>query len=224
MTVQLELTPAGLYFPDTAGIAIPTAEETARFKLGGLIIDTEGRPLHPEFLTLLGERGARFGKGEFYRWGPNYTVDPVIIATEYGKNGRVADDRVLTIIRKSNGKRALPGGFVDLVDGVYENKHSAAVREALEETSVNIARDRWEILYDEFVRDDRETANAWPHTTAFLFRHPEFSPAVAGDDAVPGSAEWLRFDELDMKHLHGSHARLIRLGFEAVWASRAPQV
>jgi ADP-ribose pyrophosphatase YjhB (NUDIX family) len=220
MSTTLEITPAGLYFPDTKGLDTPTPEEIARFAKDGIQTDVGGRPIHPEFIRILGSHGARFGKGEFWRWGPNYTVDPVIIASKYFQNDRMVDDRVLTIVRKNNGRRALPGGFVDIVDGHYEDRIRAAIREAHEETGIDVSGDPAAILYDELVRDDRETVNAWPHTTAILFRHPDFAAVEAGDDAVPGSAEWLRAEDIDWKNLHGSHATLIRLGFDAVNASR----
>ena len=91
------------------------------------------------------------------------------IATEYGKNGCSVDDRVLTIVRKSNGMRALPAGFVDYADGQYEDRFRAAIREAREEAGIDISKDRREVLFNGHVEDDRETVNAWPHTTAILF-------------------------------------------------------
>ncbi|HRC28245.1 MAG TPA: NUDIX domain-containing protein [Candidatus Saccharimonas sp.] len=222
MKTTIEITPQGLYFPDTKGIGTPTPEETVLFTEQDIIVDVEGRPIHPDYIRLLGQHGARFGKGEFWRWGPNYTVDPVVIATEYGKNGCSVDDRVLTIVRKSNGMRALPAGFVDYADGQYEDRFRAAIREAREEAGIDISKDRREVLFNGHVEDDRETVNAWPHTTAILFRHSHFSPVEAGDDAVPGSAAWLRLEDLDGEKLHGSHEMLIRLGFNAVRAKRMP--
>ncbi len=214
-----QMTNGSLYFPDAAKTVPPSDDEKAILDTLSVERDYMGRPLHPELHRVFGERGLRFGKGEFWRWGPNYTVDPVIIATEASAPND-HDDRVLTIVRRSNGKRALPGGFVDLIDDTYENPRTAAVREAAEETGLDISDDPHQVIFDGPVRDDRETLNAWPHTTAILFRHKSFSPVTAGDDAEPGSAEWLRLDEIDFDTLHGSHAELIRLGFEVVRAAR----
>ena len=213
-SLTIEQTPKGLYFPDAVTIAIPTPEETALFISEGLTVDSEGRPLHPEFLRVLGEHGVRFGKGEFWRLGPNKTVDPVIIAEQDN------EQKVLTIVRKNNGKRALTGGFLDLVNNRWEEPVEAGIREASEEALIDISRDEYYPFFSGPVRDERETLNAWPFTYGILFKHDGFSPVTAGDDAVPGSAEWLRLDEIDLAALHGSHAMLITAAFERYYELR----
>ncbi|NCU37736.1 NUDIX domain-containing protein [Candidatus Saccharibacteria bacterium] len=182
---------------------LPTAEETARFVAEGLTIDTQGRPIHPDLLRVIGAHGIRTGKGAYWYWGPNKTADPIIIARERN------EDRVLTIIRKDNGRRALTGGFLDLHNGRWESPLAACIREANEEADVDISNDPFFKIYDGPVVDDRETVHAWPYTHAVLFVHPEFSDTVAGDDAVIDSSEWVPVSELDLDALHGSHGQLI---------------
>ena len=187
----------------------PTKDEKDRFAELGIHIDSYGRPENPDKARVIGTYGLRLGKGDFWHWGPNYTVDPIVIGQENGV------PKVLTIERSDTGKRALPGGFVDS----DEDAIAAAIREATEETTIDVSRDPHEIIYTGHVRDPRETLHAWPETTAILFRHEGCPSVTACDDAKPGSAAWL--SELDIPEIafHGSHLMLIEKGFRR-WHER----
>ncbi|MEO8691350.1 MAG: NUDIX domain-containing protein, partial [Candidatus Saccharimonas sp.] len=80
------------------------------------------RPLHPWHARLdnLAE-----GKGNFYHWGPNYTVDLVVITS-----GDMP--AILLIQRADTGDWALPGGFIDQGETPIE----ASLRELQEETGL----------------------------------------------------------------------------------------
>lgn len=205
-TPCIESTPEGMTtFPDAREISVPTAEETARFEAEGLAIDRDGRPLHPDFFRVLGEHGVRFGKGDFWHWGPNKTVDPIVIAEKSGA--------VLVIRRADNGLMALPGGFRDLNDGVWEMPHDAALREAREETGVELRGVSSWVQPEQTVRDHRETLNAWPNTVPVDFIIPDEVYVKAGDDAEKGSALWLPESKIGSVKFHGSHLELIRAAF-----------
>ncbi|MGB4761935.1 MAG: NUDIX domain-containing protein [Candidatus Saccharimonas sp.] len=156
------------------------------------MLDT--RPLHPwhDRLENLPE-----GKGDFYHWGPNYTVDPVVIA-----GGETPS--VLLILRKKDLQWALPGGFVDPTDA---NVATAALRELYEETSLQLNDTSPELVYEGPVEDPRSTREAWPETTALLWRTDAKQPIHAGDDAV--DAAWAPLSQLP-DDLYGSHADIIR--------------
>lgn len=179
--------------------AQPTREETIRLGRLGVKIDGLGRPVNPHFVQDFGHKGLVQGKGMFYYWGPNHTVDPVVIGQENNT------PKVLTIVRGDNGLLALPGGFIDL----GELPLSAAIREAHEETGLDISQDPHETIYNGQVNDPRDTLHAWAETTAILFRHDGCPPVIAGDDARPGSAVWLPLAELAEASLHGAHAMII---------------
>lgn len=152
------------------------------------------RPIHPWSgrLPELPE-----GKGEFYHWGPNYTVDPVVFA---------GGDRpsVLLILRKKDLQWALPGGFVDPEDTSDE---AATRRELYEETRLELPETEAAVVYRGPVNDPRSTRNAWPETTALLWRIAERLPVQADDDAI--DATWAPLDQLP-EDLYGSHADIIR--------------
>ena len=123
-------------------------------------------PLHPwrDHLGRLPE-----GKGNFYHWGPNYTVDPIVIG----------DGKLLLIQRRDSGKWALPGGFVD----PDEDAVAAGLRELSEETNLTLNDTNPQLVYEGPVDDPRSTLHAWPETTALLWRSAGEQPATSGDDA-----------------------------------------
>lgn len=134
------------------------------------------------------------GKGNFYHYGPNYTVDPIVIAGDEAPS-------ILLIQRKDTGDWALPGGFVDDDESAIE----AGLRELQEETNV-VLTDEPVVVYAGPVDDPRSTLNAWPETTALLWRCNEPAIAQAGDDAA--RAQWVPLTHLPA-NLYGSHAQLI---------------
>lgn len=186
----------------TSHDTLPSPTETETFIDAGYEVDSNGRPLHPSWKEMLSNEsiGAIIGKGKYYNWGPNYTVDPVIIA---GNTNR----KVLLIQRKDNGNWALPGGFIDN----DEQDLSAAYRELGEETGlVNIGKPTARI-YKGIVADPRTTIHAWPETTAYLWNIESPLDICPGDDAA--DAKWFSENNLPA-NLHGSHAEIIKLALE----------
>lgn len=175
-------------------VAYPTLQEQVQFRSNGIELDTYGRPLHPWLDTLpdLPE-----GKGCFWNWGPNYTVDPIVIS-------RGSTPQLLLIRRGDNGKLALPGGFME-----DESPETAALRELAEETGITEVADKPVECYRGPVHDERSTRNAWPATTSLLMHTAEATEPHAGDDASDACWFPLR-DVRALTALHGSHAELIR--------------
>ncbi|QQS70732.1 phosphotransferase [Candidatus Saccharibacteria bacterium] len=153
----------------------PTDEEKSRFRQLGYELDSHGRPLHPwrDRLPHLAE-----GKGFFYHWGPNYTVDPVVIS-------QTTTPRLLLIQRGDTGRWAFPGGFLE----TNEDIHTAGLRELQEETGLAQVDSSGRVVYTGVVNDRRATLHAWPETSAILWRTHTAYPVQAGDDAE--HAEWV---------------------------------
>lgn len=175
-------------------IDAPTAKECEYFRNLGLETDTLGRPLHPwrESLTTLEE-----GKGFYWKWGPNYTVDPIVISND-------DEPKILLVRRGDNGKWALPGGFID--DG--EHPSVAGLREVDEETGLRLEACEPILCYQGPVQDQRSRLHAWSDTTALLWRHASSESVHGGDDAI--DAQWVRLRDIaTLGELHGSHAALI---------------
>lgn len=156
-------------------------------------------PIHPwiDRLTKLPE-----GKGNFYHFGPNYTVDPIVLTSD-------AIPSILLIERKDTHTWALPGGFVDGDEQLVE----AGLRELQEETHLELTETEPVVLYQGPVNDHRTTRNAWPETTALLWRVDSVQKVAAGDDAA--KAVWIPIDQLP-ENLHGSHAHLIELALQYI--------
>ena len=117
---------------------------------------------------------------------PRVTVDAVIIS-----EGR------FVLIRRRNppfeGMWALPGGFVDIGERVEQ----ACIREALEETSLNVELHGLVGVYSDPARDPRG------HTVGIVFlAAPVGGDLRAADDAK--EARWFTPDEkVDMAFDHG---------------------
>lgn len=178
--------------------ALPARAETDNLANQGLDIDEKGRPLHPWLKDMIEnpEIGVVTGKGFYYNWGPNYTADPIIITNQ-------PQPKILLVQRRDNGVWALPGGFVD----PGENALLAAVREAYEETGVEIDAKDGRIIYSGPVADQRSTAHAWADTTAVLWR-PEVQ-TVSKLSHESTDVSWLDLRNVRSMVLHGSHQKLI---------------
>ncbi|MEO5949271.1 MAG: NUDIX domain-containing protein [Candidatus Saccharimonas sp.] len=172
----------------------PSKDEQQVFHELGLEVDSLGRPLHPwhDELPQLGE-----GKGFYWEWGPNYTVDPIVIS-------RGSEPKILLVKRRDNSKWALPGGFVDHGEVAYE----AGIREVEEETHLVLDPLDTFYCYSGPVLDERSRLHAWSDTTAILW-HSEMAESVyGGDDAE--QAQWFNLrDVKTLGDLHGSHGTLI---------------
>lgn len=179
---------------------VPTEEEQRTFIAHGLELDSMGRPLHPWFIRMAEDPaiGIVTGKGAYWKWGPNKTVDPIIIQS----------DHVLLIKRNDTGTWAFPGGFVDKNEAV----ESAGRREVLEETGLVLPEKlSLETVYSGPVVDIRLSGNAWPETTALLMQIPSHAslPMPHGmDDAA--DAAWVPINiALQENGLFGSHRFLL---------------
>lgn len=174
--------------------ALPNVEEQRVFIDKGYDVDEQGRPLHPwvDRRNTLPD-----GKDTFYHWGPNYTVDPIVMTDEENPS-------ILLVRRQDNGLMALPGGFVD----GNESASQAAGRELMEETGLVAPNASPISIYSGPVDDYRSTRHTWPETTAMLWCIPTQQVVEGGDDAK--EATWVRLSDLrgDIA-LHGSHATLI---------------
>lgn len=133
---------------------------------------------------------------ELWDIGPNYAADSVVLA----------DDSVLLIRRRDTGLWALPGGFVDQ----DETALSAAKREVLEETGLDIQSDGIEV-YSGPVDDPRNTTERWIESTVYLYVESTCQSVDGHDDAF--DAGWFSLDDLPSQ-LHGSHAIILQLALE----------
>lgn len=162
------------------------------------------KPIHPWLDKMIGDGGIGvvLGKGKYYYWGPNYTADPIIFRQSE------AGLEVLLIQRPDTSRWAFPGGFVD----PGEQALIAAIREALEETEIDISMLKEEAIqiYSGPVADLRMTANAWAETTAIMFDVTGIDlPAPQKTDEAL-YAKWVLVSECP-DVLFGSHSVLLNL-------------
>lgn len=185
-------------FPESA------PDETTQKSLleKGLTLDAAGRPLHPWFRTMLTNPsiGVVLGKGAYWNWGPNYTADPIVIQ----------NDHILLVRREDTGLWSLPGGHVD----PGETASEAAPREVAEETGIHIPNGvEGTVVYEGPVVDLRVTANAWPETTAIVYRLPaaENLPTPTPQPGETTAAEWVPLNVVEAEGtLFGSHRFLLK--------------
>ena len=190
----------------------PTLARQDELLAQGLELDSQGRPLHPWFLEMVGDAaiGVALGKGNSWEWGVNHTVDSMV----------VCGDHVLLIRRGDTGQLALPGGFRG-----NDTDEAAMLRELVEETGLRPDENaRITTLYDGPVADIRDTANAWKETRAFLVEVPFTGtlPEVhGGDDAT--AAIWMPRREVwnQLEPLFGSHDFLLARGIDYLNYKRA---
>ena len=123
---------------------------------------------------------------------PRLTVDVII-----EKN-----DKIVLIRRKNKpfeGKYALPGGFVEYGEKVED----AAVREAKEETSLEVKLKEILGVYSEEKRDPRF------HSISVVFiASPLKGRIEAKSDAE--EARWVKLEEINFRELAFDHAKILR--------------
>jgi ADP-ribose pyrophosphatase YjhB (NUDIX family) len=188
----------------SAGHPLVAADLSQRWLDDGIGLDQYGRPVHPDWRQLLGDRriGLPTGVGFFFRYGPNATVDPVV----YRRRG-AGPLEILVIKRRRGGKWALPGGFADRIDRTPED---TARREAGEETGLDRIGGRAEVIVNHRSTGQLVTLNAWMENTVVLIHGDQEYLAdtepVAGDDAV--DVKWSTrtgMVDLDMFDVHIRH-------------------
>jgi len=187
--------PAGPW--DTGEQRIPEAEDTANLRAKMCRVDSIGRPIHPWFEDLVRTVGVVAGKGKYWNWGPNYTVDPIVITDE-------DEPKILLVRRNDNGKWAFPGGFLDYA---AESVVKASLRECTEETGAILEDQPEKTVYVGPVADERTTAHAWAYTNAKLWRPKNTQPITPQLDEVE-AVKWHSLDKLP-SNIHGSHAKII---------------
>lgn len=179
---------------------VPDKAEQDKFVADGLQIDTCGRPIHPWFTEMVTDPniGVLTGKGAYWHWGPNRTVDPIVV-----QNGDV-----LLVKRGDNGDWALPGGYIEPGEKAYR----AGPRECKEETSLVLPPYlEPQVVYTGPVADVRTTANAWPETTALLYKLPAgMSREIKkSEDGETLDVQWVPLEVALKSRLFGSHQFLI---------------
>lgn len=139
-----------------------------------------GRPVIP-----YGTPRITRGRNGMGLWSVNPMSDLVALATVRRTL------HVLLVVRKDNGRAAVPGGSVN----PGESRKTAAVRECREETGLTVDPARCVPLQPRVVHlDERASREAWPETQPFLvhigsYRRVNDLPHVVGmDDAR--SAIW----------------------------------
>lgn len=185
-TTPPELRPDGLAEAVAEGWAEPYEKPTdvpswsARLNQANILFgfDDRGWPLNPTGRT--GRTGRNLGK-----WGENQAADPIVVA------GKGADRRVLLIRRSDIDVWALPGGMVD----PGELASRTAIREAAEETGVDLTQHQGTRLGTTYVVDWRETDHAWITSTYVLYELDAEVEATAADDAT--EVGWFPFPDGD---------------------------
>lgn len=201
--------PAHLLDPDV--LAKPrkgiNANDSARWRTSGLTLDQYGRPVHPDWEQLLGDRriGLPTGPGFFWTYGINKTVD----AVHYRR--RPTGLEVLLIKRRVGRRWALPGGFQDHTD---RSPEAAARRELREETGLRPAADA-ELLTTSCTVGPMATLHAWTENTAVLI-HQDLKEAEpsAGDDAI--DARWFTYRDALNLDLYDVHANYIKAALNRI--------
>lgn len=180
-------------------------ELSQRWQQDGLTLDQYGRPIHPDWRELLGDRriGLPTGVGFFFRYGPNATVDPVV----YRRRPGADPVELLLIKRRRGGKWAMPGGFADRADRTAED---TARREAAEETGLDRIGGQAETIVYHRSAGPLVTLHAWMENTVVLIHgDPQYladTDLKPGDDAV--DAGWFtraQMEQLDMFDVHIRH-------------------
>ncbi len=159
-----------------------------------------------------------------------HAVDPII-----------TDGQSVVMINRKNdpgmGKPALPGGFIDPIDGGIESAVQAAAREALEEVGVELGEGirigqrnmvrpydirlcKGDVLKNSYGIEDGDVFMV--SSQGVLFHVPDLSQTtlIAGDDAEPGSARRVEISKITRETVGiADHADMV---FEAIKNLRTP--
>jgi 8-oxo-dGTP pyrophosphatase MutT (NUDIX family) len=176
----------------------PSWQETVHLWEMGSSIDAFGRPLHPWLKDMVEDPaiGIVTGKGWYWQWGPNRADDAIAKCGNY----------VFLVQRADTDEIVFPGG---MEEDTELPMHGAA-REFGEETGIAIpAPGDGRLIYDGPITDTRATANAWPHTSAYLFEFDSM-PAPKLDYSEVRDGGWVHIDTVLRDNLLiGSHQMLL---------------
>ena len=177
------------------------------------------------------ERTGGAGPWTLGRFGPNHAADPIPLYT-------AADGGVYACLvrRADNGLYAFAGGFADPEDyvsplvpkladtagSVRSTLLNTAVRELREETGfskegLDFFRSNAIPVYEWYVKDARNTDNAWIETTAWLCHDKDGAvfPSIGlkgADDAA--SAAWVRVSPEVTANMHANHAEILQIAMQ----------
>ncbi len=141
----------------------------------------DGLPRNPQGRTGIS------GRGLLGRWGPNHAADAVVTRLKTDSAGNPIKRggnnivEVALVVRRDNGERALPGGFVEPMEDPLHTARREFAEEAMD--SLKLAKDQRALLMKHLenvmgpgllihkgVSDDpRNTDNAWIETAVYLF-------------------------------------------------------
>jgi len=124
----------------------------------------------------------------------------------------IEDDRILLVKRGHPplaGEWSIPGGVLE----VGETLREAAVREAMEETGLEVEPSELLGVYDRVLRDADERTLYHYVLIDFLCRRVSGEPRPAGD---ADEAQWFTPGEVENLALAKDTAEVIKLGFEKV--------
>jgi len=232
----VEFTSAKVYNPETGFCAVwadkPVVDVEAILKRQcystGSVVPFKNtkyglRPFNP-----VGPTGLT-GRGLLGKWGPNYAADPIVTRLVNGILQIVLIER-----DDSPGTWALPGGMVEEGQTIKETLKKEFGEEAMCTLSLEpglglkYVQDQLDTIFNKngreifrgYVRDPRNTDNAWMETVAvhFHIEDTKFAEALklkAGDDAM--KVMWVPVDD-DIpifKNLYASHHDFVRKAVES---------
>lgn len=199
--------------PSIKHLQMPAETAQRLRETGHTIFDQYGRPIHPNYDQLLGDRriGLPTGIGFFWRYGANKTADAVVHRDNHN------DDPELLLIRRKIGRLwALPGGFVN----ANESAVQAAYREAGEETELWDLRGSARPIRQDLPVGQRTTIHAWCHNTVVLvdadqeYLH-DVDPSAASDAIDVGWFDEAARQKLDMFEDHSFYISAAMAGLRS---------
>ena len=155
------------------------------------------------------------GRGIFYKWGPNYTSDPIVITYDSIRDTY----QVLVIERKDKpGFYTLPTGMQDSSEFIS----TTVTQELKEETNVILDTNNAIFIYSGYVNDARNTDHAWLETCVYLFylndtqRYTLLKTIKESDDTI--SLKLIDIDDTNniYKNISANHKELIEMSLNYI--------
>lgn len=165
--------------------------------------------------------------GRLHHEGANYASDAVI--TRETTDGQLQ----ILLVRRNNGRWALPGGFRDAlnVGGELESPDIAMFRELKEETSLTgLENQSRVVVYEGVVEDERnegtpgELGSRWIETTAY---HIDVT-GLPGMEPMPSNeiqeTKWEVITEELLESLNANHGEIVRDAIHEKIDRKAPEI